>query len=554
MISQIIIELGLLSLLFMWKNKKKYDTIAGGLFTILFAVLFYRFITAWSLHQESEFVLLWDSSKSGDIRLNINSTLQNYQMIFPFFVITLLSMLNNLFFRYENHKKTIILCMALNFMCLIMLIASDNFIQMITFVFIIDIISQLLIKDVNASRGYAIYNLIADMGLFLVFALLRGNDISLNLGNFSLKAINHQNFAAILILLSLVIKLGFFIFHTYLLDLTSTKFHRLILVFYLSSPIVAIILLTKLSIFLHHFVYFDILMNILIYLSLLWGGVGLILITELKSKAVYMNMMLLSILTKLALPVDFTWNNQFSVLLILAFSLNVCLYYLHYYLTRENSFSNKFKSANVKPIYFLIAVWTLVLAAFSMDLFSFYTDDNKYSLLGFISLFLFGSAHTFSQSVQLVKQQMYTENYDKRPFLILGIIMFLSCVVLVRNYTLYWPFALFTILTFLMFLFLFPMRFVFKDVGSYDKLQQLDFFPKLYNVILFNPIRATGKAITLFVDFMFFEKTLRGLVNTISGFIIRTFRQLSRNGLVRYVTWILLSILVMFWFLLEGQF
>jgi hypothetical protein len=55
-----------------------------------------------------------------------------------------------------------------------MLICTNNLVEIITFVFIIDILSQVLIKDVYASRRYSIYNLIADMGLFLIMAMLKG--------------------------------------------------------------------------------------------------------------------------------------------------------------------------------------------------------------------------------------------------------------------------------------------------------------------------------------------------------------------------------------------
>lgn len=552
MISQVVMYLSLLSFLFMLKTKNSHDTIISGIFTILFALYFYGFVNSWIIGQESTFAVLWDSSRSGDIRLNINSSLKNYQMIFPFFVISLMAMFNNLFFKYESHKKNLSIYICLNFVCLIMLITAENFIQMTTFVFMTDIISQLLIKDVNASRGYAIYNLIADMGLFLVFALLRGNSVSLNLESFNIVSVSYQNFAAILILISLSIKLGFFIFHTYLLDLTSTKFHRLILIFYLSSPIVAIISLVKLSAFLHHFAYFDAFMNVFISLSLIWGGIGLVLINGLKSKSVYLNMMLLSIITKIAEPVSFTWNTHFSALLVLAFLFNICLYYMHYYSARETSLSSKFKGMNIAPLYIIAIIWVLITVAFSMELFSFYDNNNQYYILGFMSLFLFSAAYTFNQLFQTVRQQLYTSLYDKRPLVILSLSAFLASVVIYHNYYTYWIVAILSVSVFLIFLF--PMRFIFKNVAGYEKLQQIDFFPKLYNLILFNPLRITSKTLTLFVDFMFFEKTLRSFVNAVSGFIIRIFRQLSRMGFIRYTAWILISLMIMFWFLLEGQF
>ena len=301
MIAEIVITMTVLGFLSLWQTRSRYSLIITVLCTGITGILFFAFINSW-LHGHTEsFLVLWDASLSGDIRLNINSSLRNYRMVFPFFAITLFSLINNLTFRFETQKKNISAFICLNFAALTMLITAGNFIQLITFVFVIDILSQLFIQDINAGRRYAIYNLVADMGLFLAFALLRGGLENLTISRLTSVNVPHHDFAALIILISLFIKLGFFVFHTCFLDLKSARFHRLIMLFYLSSPAAALILFVKLFGFLSEFTAFLPIVNTAVVLTVAWGAMGAVIMNNLKEKLVYFNMMLISLLIKIKL-------------------------------------------------------------------------------------------------------------------------------------------------------------------------------------------------------------------------------------------------------------
>ncbi len=553
MIAQIVTSLALVCFASLWKTKARYDTLFSLLLTLIFASAFGFYADAWQSGYESTYSILWDSTRSGDVSLSINSDLAVYTQVFPFFAISLIALFNNFLFRYETKKKNLAVFIILNFISLVMLITSQNFIQLITFVFIIDMLSQFLIRDINAGRRYAMYNLTADMGLFLAFAVLRGNMLNLNLSALGESVVPFHNFVAVVILLSLCIKFGFFIFHSFLLDLKSAKFHRFFLVFYLSSPMTALILTAKLLPVLRQFEPLYLIINIIIALSLIWGTIGAILIRDLKEKTVYLNMMLFSLLFKLLTYPDFIWDESFSCIIIAAFMFNLCLYYIHYFWFRETNalIVNKVHYVNPLPLYLLLAIWMALWAVVAMLLFA-YTDRYTAFIMTFMVLFSLAGAWVFIQALQSdnIIKSLRTD-YDHRPLWILAAVLTSGMGIMFWQ-NLYWYAALPALALFLMFFILSPIGFILNTNTTSLKWQHADVFKNIYDKILARPLQIIGKSLTIFVDFMFFEKTLILIINTFSGLTVRIFRRISRENALRYLLSVLITVFLLFWFLTRG--
>ena len=551
MIVEIVITMTVLGFLSLWQTRARYSLIITTLCTGITGILFFAFINSWLNGQTESFFVLWDASLSGDIRLNINSSLRNYRMVFPFFAITLFSLINNLTFRFETQKKNISAFICLNFAALTMLITAANFIQLITFVFVIDILSQLFIQDINASRRYAIYNLVADMGLFLAFAILRGGLENLTISRLTSANIPHHNFAALVILISLFIKLGFFIFHTCFLDLKSARFHRLIMLFYLSSPAAALILFVKLFGFLSEFYIFFPIANIAILLTAAWGAIGAVVMNNLKEKLVYFNMMLISLLIKIAAMPDFMWNSRFSFILITSFLINICFYYIHYYISRKNNLVRSSEARPCNPIPFMAVsiLWVIAIGVLGMLLGFYYNADTGFWIIGFAVVFLLGSSHTLNQVYRLVKPKFLKVKIDYSPILVLFSV-WAALLLIARFELINWRFGAAGIALFVVFMLIFPFRCFDKDDSFCNRLQHIDIFPRLYNALFIKPMKAIGKALTLFVDFMFFEKTLMMLSNLFSEITIRAFRKASRLNAICYLLFMVLSLLIFAWFII----
>lgn len=138
---------------------------------------------------------------------------------------------------------------CLNLAALILLICSENAIQLLVSACLIDIFGFYMINDSSARRRYIFYNLLADMGLFMLFALIWGYIGSIRLADFVEydRMGAHKDLLCILLLLCLFIKSGLFMFQAPLMDWAVLDMNRIAALAYLSTPVVGFIILCKTS-------------------------------------------------------------------------------------------------------------------------------------------------------------------------------------------------------------------------------------------------------------------------------------------------------------------
>ena len=121
MLSNTVTYLLFIAIVSLLKFRQRFENFIAAI--VLFAAtwVFYLFMTDWDITGSSTFTLLWDSSRSGDIKIDIVSSFNNYQLVFPFFVITIIALIHNLFFRYEDKKRNLSAILILNLISFIML-------------------------------------------------------------------------------------------------------------------------------------------------------------------------------------------------------------------------------------------------------------------------------------------------------------------------------------------------------------------------------------------------------------------------------------------------
>ncbi len=551
MLADTVIYLLFISIISLLKIRIGLDKIIIPAISIAVAFVFYLFCSNWSVAPDTIVTLLWDSSRSGDIKIDIVSSNSTYLLVFPFFVITITALFNNLFFRYETKKRNFAAILILNLLSLIMLISGNNLIQIITFVFVIDILSQLFIKDVYASRRYSIYNLVADMGLFLIMAMLKGKLESLEISSIThyYETGRHRDFIMFVVMISLFIKFGFFLFQSYLLDLKNTKFHRLILIPYLSTPMVALILFMKFYPLLIVSPSFETCLDIAVTLTMLWGTLGMIVINNLKEKTVYLNMLIISSIVKLVQLSNFIWNINFSLMLIAGFYLNVCLFYTHYYIYRENIASPKNNSCILK---YIIIIYMLIAMSFISQLNIIYNEQNRYWIYLFVCLFTVGSAHLFSQILFGINASTKYSMIDVRPFPILFFCLISSIFIILLYKSYYISYAAFAV-TFLVLIKSYPLRVISENLIINQRLQKIDFFARIYDIIIVHPVKIIGRWLTVLFDFVFIEKTLATMVASINNLTIRLFRKSVRHWSLYYLANFIIAVLLLVYCLLKGN-
>jgi hypothetical protein len=309
MIAQMILYLLILAVAVLAKTSPKQDRFfsicVGSLFFVLCA---YFILTPVGESSEAR-SLVWNSTTAGVLEFEIVSSPMTKLILTPFFLMTALMIAHNLFFPYEVHKKNYTAVLFLNLACLSMLATGQHYIQMITFVFVIDVLSQFFIKNIEAGRCYALYNLIADMSLFGVLALLSGQADTLKISK--IQTFRHRDLVAFLLMCALFVKFGFCVLPNYIRDLKNIRFHRLICVSYFSAPPAALILLYKLSPLLKMSHLFLIIFYTVSAIVALIGIVGLLRCRSIKEKTIFLNLILLSFLIQILGGRNPVWTESF---------------------------------------------------------------------------------------------------------------------------------------------------------------------------------------------------------------------------------------------------
>jgi len=539
MLHETVLCLLVVGIFSLFRTRENYDFWLSFFLTAFVTLVFAFFLMDWHVLGSDAFkTFILDRSQSENIKLDIISSKQNYILIFPFFINTLLALFNNLIFKYEKHRKNMLSLFVFNLISFIMLICANNFIQLMTFVFIIDIFSQLLIFNSSASKRYSIYNLVADMGLFLVLAMLHGKLINLDVGNIShyYETGHHRDFIMFVIMISLSIKFGLFLFQGYWLDLKSAKFHTLYFLPYLSTPMAALILFIKFYPLLVVSPSFSPLLNIIVILSMIWGSVCAVLNPQIKEKFVYCNMLSIAFLIKLVEKADFMWNMAFSNILICLFVFNLCLYYLHYEMDREHG-------KNKTAIFTVLCAFMIDLSCLSATLSSLLTKQNMFWIIFFAVLFLFVLASLFVFVSPKLQDKTASLDSSFRTISVMGLAT-LSLVYFSYPFFAYYWQTCFVLAVFVLLSRLHPMKFIKLSDSFYAHLQHIDLITLLYNKCITEPLKHAGVLFNILIDFIFLERTLYPIVSSFNGFVIKSYRHAARLGFLYYLFGTLLGVLL----------
>ena len=525
MLGETVLYLLIIGLFSLIKTEKRYDLMLSVASAFFSAILFWFFLMDQKTGTASFLSFSLGESQANNVKIDIISSKQNYLMIYPFFVVSVIAMFNNFLFKYEPNKKSQATLFIFNLISFIMLICGNNFIQIITFVFVIDILSQLLIKDFNAGRRYSIYNFVADMGLFLVLAMMQSKLLNLDVGNISLyyETGRHRDFIVFVIMFSLAVKFGFFLFQGYWLDLKNAKFHNLYFLPYLSTPMASLILLTKLYPILIVSPSFLPILNIMIMLTIFWGAAGSVLNIEIKEKFVYFNMMGIALLVKLIEQADFIWNVHFSNLIILFNLFNFCCYYLHNEIDRSHA-------QNKLAFYSIALSFIAVISALATNIFAIETLTKTFWINIFFITFLTAFSISAAQICYKVKGKISLKQFNSTVFLMLFV--FILCFYFgCYEFEYCWPICF--VLAFIIILF--QVSFFLKNpsFGFFkNKIQHIDLFRLFYQKVIAESFRHAGLFFNILMDFIFLEKTLLPLLGAFNASIVRIYRKLNRYALL----------------------
>lgn len=497
-----------------------------------------------------KFTYDWVSSRYYPVNINLFSTPDYYALIFPFFIITIAVLLFNAFMRHEEKKVRLNGLTCLNLSALILLICSENAIQLLVSACVIDILGFYIINNGNARRKYIFYNLLADMGLFMLFALIWGYIKSIQLADFSLYARQgeHKDFVCILLLLCLFIKSGLFMFHIPLMEWKCLNINRIMQLAYLSTPVCGIVILYKTAALLPLSGYSKPLLQIFGIASVCWGGIGAMLLNNIRQKALYFNMILLGLIYILSMEGFLLVNPLFANLLICGFLLNGCLLLVGIGASGETNVSAMGDFIHGMKLSLLVS-FIVVLTYFQTLL----NLSETYFLVagGGILALEIGTSYVLNQ-IYLGKTNAGERVFAllRNPFWVYGgVITTLAVMIAGADYPYGWPLAGCGT-GFLILFILSPFRFL-RCVCQNKFIQKYDGFSEIYHIFVIGPIRVLGRVLWLTIDFLIIERTVINFLHQMLIILVRIFHRLhsqSRwNSLFFFILGVILACCSFYW-------
>lgn len=537
----------LISLAGMVKLRMRYDRVVSWL--MFFAVAFF-FVVYNGQGMEGKpqgFSLLWSTSQIGRITIDFNPSKEADSLIVPIFFLSFLTIFNNNIFRSEEKRSIFDSLILLNFIVLSLLICSENYVQLITMVFVSDILGYLVLKDVDSSRRYVIYNFFADMCLFMMFALACGRIQSVELGKlWSYDEIGrHKDFVSIVAMLALFIKMGCLPFQGYLLDISFSRFQRMSAVNLLFSPLAGVLLLLKLHNLLVISDLFYPCYVVIAVMTFCAGIFGFLTKKHFLKKMVCLNMGFVGSLMFIFYKTDFVWQTWIACYYIVVYMFNQLFFKIYLYQNRETDITRMINGEETNAI----ALKTLLLQiAFLSGLFLMInlTFSQKLS-----SFWIFAEALLLTIAVSFVINHIYKSQFSRRlDYLIPNRLRFLSfivntCIILCGIYIFREHIAE---LVFFISLFLI---FAASSLGKYFRvfyekswLQEKELSKSIFLHIIVYPFKYISRTLWLMVDLFLSEKIITSAISWINNAGVTIFFKLNKRGISACLIFILLGLLI----------
>lgn len=509
--------------------KARYERFLSLLLFAFVAILLLNFYENWQVGYTGSFVYKWIDNPGSHVNIDLVSNFANYALIFPFFLISGLQIFNNTFYSLESVKLRLNGIIAINLSALILLICSQNIMQVLVAVCIIDVLSLFIINDLGAKKRYVFYNLLADIGLFALFAIIWGQTGSYELSSLAKynKSFYQPDLCVAILLFSVFIKVGLFSFQNVLLNLRDLSFNRLITISFCSTPVAGILLLSKTYPLLGVSDYAIPALQFFAVLSIIWNFIGAISIDNIKEKTVYLNIMLSALIIGLMSVNHEQALASLPWLLVLGYLFNNLWVMITISASNEVYASNMGGFVRSLKISFIIGL--LLIFALIQTLLKDITPENKLWIWGTLSAILVALAHIMRQ-IFLGKT-----NADDRvwAFLKNSSVLFLlpmagACAYIILQDNLYTMEVLYVFGAFVLMMIIGPLRWLDKIYDN-EKIQDADFFHVVYEAFLIAPIKILGRILWLTIDFLVIERTIVSSLSASIEFLISVSRKIH-NG------------------------
>lgn len=526
------------------RMRMRYDRIWSWLMLAGIMFFFMKYSVSVVHHYDLAFSFLWSTTRLGDITIDFAPTQAANEQILMLFFVSIMTVFNNNVFRYEEKRCAFNAYIILNFVNLCLLISAQNYVQLITTVFITDILGYLILKDVDATHRYVIYNLFADMCLFMVLAMVCGKVQKLELSSLlTYEQIGrHKDFVGLVATMALLIKMGSFLFQSYLFDLSAARFQRMSAVNLLYSPLSGILLLMRLHNLLTISDFCIPMLKISMGMTFIAGLIYFLIKNNIQKKVVSLNMAFLSLLVWMLLLNGFGWTPMLSYYMLETYLFNLLLFKIYLYQNREEKVSEMINCSEMNTKTMLAILVLMVLLANVFIMTTFYLSETLNTILPL------AGGGSILVILCIVLNQIYKSPHCRRldylnpnPMRVLSFVM--NFIILLLGGVYFKIFEWYNLLFVLLFLGLIALPYgqKLRQIYNVEIIQKEDIGSSLLMLLLVSPLRYISKMLWLVVDFVFSEKIVTAAISSMNRGGISFFFKINKKGNIAAMVFILLG-------------
>ena len=551
MLVHLFLLLSLLGSVTFFLPKDKFSRFFSAMLFLAAGIGFGNLVQAYhSVHAEP-FVFHWIQYKTLHIDINLSSNQRNFIQILPFCVVSLFSLFGNIFSRQETRRLRLGGLMCINLAFLLLLVCANNLIVLMISSFLIGITTLYIINDYDSKKTYIFYNLISDMALFTSCAIIysRFHQVELSVLSRYAREGEHVSLVALLILLSLMIKNGLFLFQNQLLSFRDVNFNRMMFLSFCSLPVVGMLIYEKALPLLSSFEYTGILIGTSAAFSALYALGGALVYDDVKEKTLCFNMLFWAFLYALSLSMpQFSFASCYPLLLLML-ALNGLIHALsasasdEIYASKMGGFVKM-----LWPQFMFFIIWYAVFAQNVFVLVKQTPVLNFESGIFALAIALalahllreafFGTTHADDIVCARLQTLPYTDCWLPAVLICCFYAVPLSKVSVA---------GISALVVFGLLLVIHPLRALSRFYTD-EELQLSEFFKRFYELLILTPITVLGRILWLTIDFVIIERTIINSLSDMIKFLIGISQKIHRPQLLNYILLTLCGLGVVFWY------
>ena len=292
MILQIFIGLLILSGVSLLVTQGRRKRIWSILLLCCLVTLSYFFVINLDVSNQGSFIYQWLPYNMIKADFSISDSQNIQHMLKPLILILSGLVYLNTIFKGEQHSLHFNTLLILNFMALILLLSSHDFLQLMFASCMFSIIGFYMPDQMAPKKDIFIFNFLAETAIFMALAIVYGNTYSVSLADlyqFADKG-HHKDLVSALLLFAIGCKAGLLFVNGHYFNLTGISSNRIVAIMLMSMPISAFVILIKILPLLNATPMASKVLPIWIYCSLVAFIVVALFNNNIKSKLISLSL------------------------------------------------------------------------------------------------------------------------------------------------------------------------------------------------------------------------------------------------------------------------